>query len=46
MSCVVGIDISTFGIDLISLDENTNKADWHHLHLEGKSVRQARQVLG
>jgi hypothetical protein len=34
----VGVDLSTHAIDLIRLDENTNKAEWVHLELIGPNA--------
>lgn len=38
MSSVLGIDLSTKAIDLVRLDETTNRADWTRIELEGKSA--------
>lgn len=38
MSAVLGIDISTFTIELLKLDENTDHAEWTRAHLEGGAL--------
>lgn len=35
MSSVVGIDLSTKALDLVALDENTNRAEWVRCELPG-----------
>lgn len=35
MSAVLGIDLSTFAVDLVKLDETTNQAEWRRVELEG-----------
>lgn len=35
MSCVVGIDFSSFAIDLVKLDETANQATWTRVKLDG-----------
>ena len=53
MSVVVGIDLSSHAIDLVRLDETTNRAEWVRLPLEGatsfercRSVAAAMATLG
>lgn len=38
MSCVVGIDLSSRFIDLVSLDENADYASWLRVELEGDTA--------
>lgn len=38
MSAVLGIDVSSFAIDLVKLDETTNEATWERLTLAGKTA--------
>lgn len=38
MSAVLGIDVSSFAIDLVKLDETTNEATWERLPLTGKTA--------
>lgn len=35
MSHIIGIDLSTTGIELVGLDENTNLSFWDHIPLRG-----------
>lgn len=38
MSAVLGIDVSSFAIDMVLLDENTNQTVWDHIPLEGATA--------
>ena len=38
MSSVVGIDLSTKALDLVKLDETTNRAEWVRCELHGKTA--------
>lgn len=38
MSVVLGIDVSSFAIDLVRLDENSNAATWRRVTLEGPTA--------
>ena len=45
MTAVLGIDLSSFAIDLVLLDEDTDEATWTHLDLGGvTSFDRCRQV--
>lgn len=35
MTHVLGIDLSSFGIELVRLDETSRHAGWDHIHLQG-----------
>lgn len=42
---VLGIDLSSFALDLVLLDENTDEPEWIHLALEGETAfDRCRQV--
>jgi hypothetical protein len=38
VSAVVGIDLSTRALDLVKLDESSNRAEWVRCELEGKTA--------
>lgn len=38
MSAVVGIDLSTRALDLVKLDESSNRAEWVRVELEGANA--------
>ena len=46
MSAIVGIDFSTFAIDCVLLDEDTDTAQHHRVHLQGpgKLLERVRRV--
>lgn len=38
MSRVVGIDLSSFAVELVTLDETTNHCEWRHCQLHGSNA--------
>lgn len=38
MASVVGVDLSTRALDLVKLDESSNRAEWVRCELEGKNA--------
>lgn len=45
MSHVLGIDLSSFAVDLVQLDETTNTAEWTRVALDGKTASERLRDL-
>jgi Holliday junction resolvasome RuvABC endonuclease subunit len=45
MSSVLGIDLSSFAVELVKLDETTSAAGWTHVHLHGGNALQRLRDL-